>query len=177
MFFIINCMFFVKEIHFDRYNNRFFKIFTPLLPSFKKGWRFSVFFFLSLCFFSSCEQRNTISYLLEAFFRQQKAMPIATSPLSMNCGAVDLIQVTTFLHLSRGPFNDIWLDNGAARWISCQSEGLVISACYHRTKWHSATVQTGIGPFFHEVKSRAPPGQWAVAWQNANGRDMVFYDY
>ena len=103
-------------------------------------------------------------------------MPTATSPLGINCGAVDLVQTTADL-LSRGPFNDRWLDNGAARWIYCQGVGIVFSACYHANKWHNVRVQTGIWPFIQEERCQAPPGEWAVAWLYANGREMVFYDF
>ena len=70
------------------------------------------------------------------------------------------------------------IDNGEGRWISSQANGKVISACYHKTKNHSATVETGgQGPFYTCQKSTAGPGEWAVAKVGSRGWDRTHYDF
>ena len=63
------------------------------------------------------------------------------------------------------------------RFVSVQSNGMVISAYYHPTKWHTATACTG---FFHDrrAKSEAPPGKWAVAkiGRDILGGDQTWYN-
>ena len=58
--------------------------------------------------------------------------------------------------------------------VSCQSNGLVISANYHSTQQHSATVQGS-----STCKSIAPPGYWAVAYSKNKifGVTKTFYDF
>ena len=105
-------------------------------------------------------------------------MSSAASALAITTGVVELIQEVAGLTLSRGSLNDRWLEDGEARWISCQSEGWVISACYHKTKWHSASVETGkFWPLHKKARSEAPPGEWAVTWVSSGGWDKTFYDY
>lgn len=70
------------------------------------------------------------------------------------------------------------IDNGEGRWVSCQSNGKVMSACYHKNKEHSATVETGgQGPFYTCQKSTAGPGEWAVAIVGSRGWDRTHYDF
>ena len=68
---------------------------------------------------------------------------------------------------------------GGARWYSAVDNGLVVSAYFHPTMWHSATAQR-IGAVFHtkrkEAKSRAKPGEWAVDIVNKGmGTVHTFY--
>ena len=78
----------------------------------------------------------------------------------------------------RCSYQSQYLDNGNARWISCQSGGKVISACYHKTKSHSATVETGgQGPFYTKNQSTAGPGEWAVAVVGSRGWDRTHYNF
>jgi hypothetical protein len=56
-------------------------------------------------------------------------------------------------------------DNGGI-WYSSVQNGLVISAYYHPTKYHTATAQRVavlFGTIRKQAKSRAGPGKWAVA--------------
>lgn len=136
------------------------------------------------CFFLShfSEPRNTLSLVLLKFFFQSRssakdAMPTFTSSLNINVDVVELIRTVVGLVPARSSYNDRSLDGGNARWISCQTDGKVISACYHKTKRHTATVQTGL-LIKHEAKSEAPAGQWAVAMLNSElGVDKTFYNW
>ena len=103
-------------------------------------------------------------------------MPRATSALGIDCDVFELL-TTAYLFHPRGPFNDRWFDKGVARCISCQGVGVVFSACYHATKWHSVRVQTGIRPFIHEERCEAPPGQWAIAWLPSDGLESSSYKF
>ena len=71
-------------------------------------------------------------------------------------------------------FNEKWYDNNKGRWISCQVGGYLISANFHSTQQHSATV---IGS--SQCKSTAPPGKWAVAFTNNSmfGGNKTSYDF
>ena len=149
---------------------------------FKKG---ACSFIYPFCFFflsHFSEPRNTLSLVLLKFFFQSRssakdAMPTFTSSLNINVDVVELIRTVVGLVPARSSYNDRSLDGGNARWISCQTDGKVISACYHKTKWHTATVQTGL-LIKHEAKSRAPAGQWAVAMLNSElGVDKTFYNW
>ena len=88
----------------------------------------------------------------------------------------------------RSSLNDQWLDNNQGRWISCQSGGLLISMCYHKTKQHSATCEVhnnftkmfGAGDkIVRSAKSEAPPGKWAIAYCNSGklGGDKTYYNF
>ena len=70
-------------------------------------------------------------------------------------------------------------DGSNSRWISAQYNGLVISAYYHKTKWHSASVQSG-AIIKKKYRSEAPKGQWAVAFCDSDTSifsiDKTFYD-
>ena len=104
-------------------------------------------------------------------------MPSAEVVLAVTIAAVELIQIVANLKLEKSSYQEHDLEEGA-RWISCQRQGWVISACYHPTKWHTATVRTGVWPFNHEDKSRARPGEWAVAWHKCElGVDKTFYNF
>ena len=104
-------------------------------------------------------------------------MPSFTSALSITVSVAELIKAVVGLVPEKSSYNDRTLDNGNARWISCQTGGKVISACYHKTKEHSATVQTGL-LIKHEAKSVAPAGKWAVAVLNSElGVDKTFYNF
>lgn len=101
-----------------------------------------------------------------------------TSSLNINVDVAELVKIALHCVPPKMSYNDRVLDNGNARWISCQAGGKVISACYHKTKEHSATVQTGIWPLNHEAKSTASAGQWAVAYLNSElGVDKTFYNF
>ena len=96
-----------------------------------------------------------------------------TLNLNVDVNVNDLLrQIAGFAPSS---YNDRYPDGG--RWISVQSDGIVISAYFHPTKWHSATVKTG---FRHDrvAKSEAPPGKWAVAQikRDIFGGDQTFYN-
>ena len=63
------------------------------------------------------------------------------------------------------------------RFISVQRDGMLISAYYHPSRNHTATVVTG-RVFDKKDKASAPPGRWAVAtiYRDISGRDRTFYD-
>ena len=91
---------------------------------------------------------------------------------------VDVFKIFECIGAVRSSYKSEILDNGNGRWISCQENGQVISACYHKTKNHSATVETGgMGPFFNSKKSTAGPGEWAVAIVGSRGWDRTYYNF
>ena len=100
-----------------------------------------------------------------------------TVALNFDVDVVELIKTVAGMIPPKSSYNDQTLDNGNACWISCQTGGLVILACIHKTKEHSATVQTGL--MKHQAKSVAPAGQWAVAIHNSEpfGVDKTFYNF
>lgn len=98
--------------------------------------------------------------------------------LNIDVDVAELIKTVSGLIPTRESYSDDQtLDGGNARWISCQYDGKVISACYHKSKNHSATVQTGL--LKRQAKSSAPAGKWAVAMVNSEpfGVDRTFYNY
>ena len=167
---------FCLKSHFDNARIRFYSFTPHLSPCFKSDCHL----FFSCGFFSFLWTEKHDFLCSWSVFKQRspiKSMPIATSTLSINCDVVELVRTTAFFFLLREPFNDRWFDNGDARWITYRKAGWVISACYHRTKWHSARVETGLWPFHQSAGCQAPPGQWAVAWLNSYGRDRSFYAF
>lgn len=85
------------------------------------------------------------------------------SEININLGlSCDINQLITQIGhgLSGGAFNDRTFPDGS-RFVSCIDNGQVLSAYNHPTKWHSASVDGGIGG--QTAKSEKPPGQWAVA--------------
>ena len=94
-----------------------------------------------------------------------------TLNFGINIDATQIIQ-TIVNTTQKSSYNDRYIDNNQGRWISCQAGGFLISACYHSTQQHSATV---IGRA--QCKSIAPPGQWAVAYTNNRmlGGNKTFY--
>ena len=102
-------------------------------------------------------------------------MPVITN-LNINADAGDILKTVLGMVPSRESYNDQWKHNGDARWISYQTGGMVVSAYFHKTKFHYATVQTGL-VWKREAKSSAPAGQWAVASINSiMGGDRTYYD-
>ncbi|KAH0793658.1 hypothetical protein GPJ56_002379 [Histomonas meleagridis] len=88
---------------------------------------------------------------------------------------------------NRSSINDRYFDNDNGRFISCQSDGKLIAACFHKTKSHSATCEVhnnftkNFGVPDHIVrsaKSSAPAGVWAVAYCDSGklGGDKTFYN-
>ena len=88
---------------------------------------------------------------------------------------------------NRSSLNDRYFDNNQGRFISCQSDGKLISMCYHKTKQHSATCEVhnnftknfGVGDkVVRSAKSEAPPGKWAIAYCDSGkfGGDKTFYN-
>ena len=103
-------------------------------------------------------------------------MPSAVVTMDINVSVADLAQEIAHFSPSTN-IVDKWMDNGNARWISCQGGGKVLSACYHRTMRHTATARTGVWPFIIEAKSDAPAGRWAVAWLESRVFDETFYHF
>ena len=62
--------------------------------------------------------------------------------------------------ISRENFTSQRFRDGS-RFVSKIADGKVCSMFFHPTKWHSATAQGGM--FGGNAKSKAPPGEWAVA--------------
>ena len=88
---------------------------------------------------------------------------------------------------NRSSYNDRYFDGNQGRWISCQSDGILYSMCYHKTKQHSATCEVhnnftknfGVGDkIVRSAKSEAPPGKWAIAYCNSGklGGDKTYYN-
>lgn len=101
-----------------------------------------------------------------------------TLALNINVDVAELVKIALKTAPSKLSYSSQTLDGGNGRWISCQTGGKVISACFHKTKNHSATVQTGIWPFIHQSKSTASPGEWAVAYRNSEpGVDKTLYNF
>ena len=106
--------------------------------------------------------------------------------LSINVDVNQLIsQVTNATN--RNSLNDRYFDNNEGRFVSCQANGILIAACYHKTKNHSATCEVhnnftknfGVGDrVVRSSKSNAPPGIWAIAYCDSGklGGDKTFYD-
>ena len=96
--------------------------------------------------------------------------------------ACDLANVT-----QRGKYQSQMIDNNNGRWVTVQCDGKLISACYHKSKNHSATCEVhnnftkNFGVPDHIVrssKSTAAPGEWAVAMVDSGklGGDKTFYN-
>ena len=88
---------------------------------------------------------------------------------------------------NRNTLNNYYFDGGKGRYISVQSGGKLISACYHTSKFHSATceVHNGFTGMFgipdhivRKARSEAPPGKWAIACCDSGrlGGDKTFYN-
>jgi hypothetical protein len=84
--------------------------------------------------------------------------------LNVNCDINELLQQIGQASSWRKAFTsrEGVIDQGD-RWISLETNGLVISAYYHPTKKHGATAQGG-GVERRETKSIAEAGRWAVAY-------------
>ena len=89
--------------------------------------------------------------------------------------------------INRNSYNEKYFDNNQGRWISCQSNGILYSMCYHKTKQHSATCEVhnnftkNIGvpdKIVRSSKSEAPPGLWAIAYYDSGklGGDKTYYN-
>ena len=106
--------------------------------------------------------------------------------LDINVDANQLInQVTTATN--RNSLNSRYFDNNQGRFISCQSGGILIAACFHTSKNHSATCEVhnnfrqkfgAPDEIVRTAKSDAPPGVWAIAYCDSGklGGDKTFYD-
>lgn len=97
--------------------------------------------------------------------------------LNYNVDIAALIREVRLSCSSEGASNR-YFDNGHGRFISIMNNGLLVAASFHDSKWHSATARVELfGRDFHNQKSEAPPGKWAVAWcsQAACGK-RTYYD-
>lgn len=95
------------------------------------------------------------------------------------CGLANVTQ--------RGKYQSQTIDNNKGRWVTAQSDGKLISACFHESKNHSATCEVhnnftkNFGVPDHVVrsaKSTAGPGEWAVAMVDSGklGGDKTYYN-
>lgn len=94
--------------------------------------------------------------------------------LNINVDVAELVKTAINITPKTQSYNSRMIDNNNGRFVSMQTNGLVISACYHKTKNHSATAQS-----MGTAKSTAAPGTWAVAYINSSplAVDKTFYDF
>jgi hypothetical protein len=80
--------------------------------------------------------------------------------LSVNIN-IDINQLRSQIGQAAGGRRDNYQEQyvNGGRWISTVQDGKVYSMYYHPTNRHSATAKGTT-----QVRSIAPPGQWAIAW-------------
>ena len=84
----------------------------------------------------------------------------------------------TFVKPSSTGYQVRYPDGTNSRWISAQYSGLLISAYFHKTKSHSATVVPKSLLFSTKYRSEAPAGKWAIAVSDATYMgDKTYYDH
>jgi hypothetical protein len=97
--------------------------------------------------------------------------------LSFRVDVNDLIRQVTRA-TERASLNDRMIDGGNGRWISSQTGGLLISACFHNTRKHSATARVNGNIIKRSASSSAEAGRWAIAYVQSGklGGDETFYN-
>lgn len=99
--------------------------------------------------------------------------------INQACGLTNITQ--------RRAYQSQMIDDDNGRWVTAQCGGKLISACFHKSKNHSATCEVHnnftrhFGVKDHVVrsaKSTAGPGEWAVAIVDSGrlGGDKTYYN-